>query len=203
MIVLHEFTANQLIRKSRESKKFSRYENRVKVNKISVLRVGLLDIKEGSKDLNLYFMVNSATNPSVKYRVDFRLVDFVDHLREYAYTLDTNVTIKRLIRDIRPFFNQEIKGADIMINCSCPDFTYRFRDSARNEKFYFGIDSSDEARSPNSNKINPKYEGSVCKHIMKIISRPSLWYERVLRSLSNLLKNHNSVLVKKLDIPYG
>ena len=93
-----------------------------------------------------------------------------------------------------------MKTADVKVGCSCPDFTYRFKDSARNEKFYFGIDPSDEARAPNPNKINPHYEGSVCKHIVKVLTQPSSWYERVIRSLCNLLKNHQSALARDLDI---
>lgn len=202
MITLCELTSAQIVSKSRSSGSFSRYASRNGINRVNVSRVGLLDIKEGSDDLSIFFYVNSATRPSEKYRVDIRIVDFIDHLREYAHKLDTDITIKRLIQNIRPFFNEELKKAEIKINCACPDFLFRFKDAARNQKFYFGIDDSDEARGPNSNKINPHYEGSACKHILRILTRPSLWYEKVLRTLSNVLKNYNSVLVKTLDIPF-
>ena len=203
MIFLREYTSAQIVNKSRASNKFSRYNSRTNVNRINVSRVGLLDIKEGSKDLNIYLHVTSASDPSKQYRVDLKLEGFIDHLKEYATNLDTNVTIQKLIQNLRPFFTEELKKADVKVNCTCPDFTYRFKDSARNEKFYFGIDSSDEARNPNPNKINPNYEGSVCKHIIKVLTKPSLWYEKVIRSLSNVLKNHQSTLAKTLDVPYN
>jgi hypothetical protein len=201
MIRIIEYTSAQIVNKSRNSDKFSRFNNRTNVSKINVSRVGLLDIKEGSKDLNIYFHVTSASDSSKQYRVDLKLIDFIDHLKEFAVNLDTNVTIQKLIQNLRPFFNQELKTANVKVSCSCPDFTYRFKDSARNEKFYFGIDSSDEARNPNPNKINPHYEGSVCKHLVKLLTKPSLWYEKVIRSLSNVLKNQQSVLTKTLEIP--
>lgn len=203
MIFLREYTSAQIVNKSRASNNFSRYNSRTNVNRINVSRVGLLDIKEGSKDLNIYLHVTSASDSSKQYRVDLKLEGFIDHLKEYATNLDTNVTIQKLIQNLRPFFTEELKKADVKVNCTCPDFTYRFKDSARNEKFYFGIDSSDEARSPNPNKINPHYEGSVCKHIIKVLTKPSLWYEKVIRSLSNVLKNHQSALAKTLDVPHN
>lgn len=202
MITLCELTSAQIVNKSRSSGKFSRYDSRNGINRVNVSRVGLLDIKEGSDDLSIFFYVNSATRPSEKYRVDIRIIDFIDHLRDYAYGIDTDITIRRLIQNLRPFFNEELKKAEVKVNCACPDFLFRFKDAARNQKFYFGIDDSDEARGPNSNKINPHYEGSACKHILRILTRPSLWYEKVLRTLSNVLKNYNSVLVKTLDIPF-
>lgn len=201
VIRICEFTARQIVGKSKSSSKYSRFNNRKDVSKINVSRVGLLDIKEGSKDLNIYLQVTSASDSSKHYRVDIKIVDFVDHLKEFAESMSTEATIQNLIRQLKPFFVQELKTANIKVSCSCPDFTYRFKDSARNEKFYFGIDPSDEARSPNPNKVNPHYEGSVCKHLIKVLTMPSTWYEKVLRSLSNLLKNNKSVLTQDLGIP--
>lgn len=200
MIYLREYTSSQIVGRSRSSQKYSRVKNSEGINRISVSRVGILDIKEGSRDLNLYLHVTSASDPSKQYRVDLRLIDFIPHLREYALKQGIGDDLHRLSSNMRQFFAQELKSADVKVGCSCPDFTYRFKDSARNQKFYFGIDPSDEARSPNPNKINPHYEGSACKHLIRVLMKPSLWCDRVIKALADLLKDRKGTLAKTLDL---
>ena len=188
---LNELRTSDILNISRNAGKYSR--NRDEANNISLSKIDILDIVEGSNDLCLNFYV-AAKSQNTHYRISLCIIDFVKALNEYYESLGKD--INKLFANLRNFFIKELSTAQIKVNCTCPDFVYRFKDSARKLKIYNGIDKSDEFRGPNPNKINPQYRGSACKHILKLLSIPSMWIGKVVSSLIDLLKTDKSFLIE-------
>lgn len=73
---------------------------------------------------------------------------------------------------------------DVKIDCTCPDFRYRFAYAATKHKF--------KARKPENrpSKItNPKARGMGCKHLIKLLSNPAWMKKCAILALSALRRS--------------
>lgn len=169
---LFEYTKGFLLNKSRKDTPL-RYARRVDAeDNWKLERVGLLELKAGSKDLHLYFKVK-------KYRVAVVILNFKPLLKKYLSGKFAKNPDKAITRAIY----YALKYNHIKISCSCKDFKYRFNYMATKRKYGF---DTNETRP--SKITNPKLKGGLCKHQVKVMKSPSLWRRLVITSLKRYAK---------------
>ena len=179
-MIINEFTRKQLITKSK-SPGFNRYKSRTQVTnqEVEIDRVGLLELTSQSSDLDVYFVVHG-------YRVSIRFVNF---MRRVKLLLERSKYRNDLRAVITLALNQTIDHNNVLINCSCPDFYYRFSYTATIKGFGF-----------NTNQLipafirNPKNKGSGCKHIIKVLNAPSVWKRKVISAVYRAIKYDPSII---------
>ena len=76
-----------------------------------------------------------------------------------------------------------LEEGDILVDCDCEDYKYRFNWLAKQ----YGFALLDRIRGYDyaPDKSNPRYAGGVCKHVIKVLSRESQWAEMAARRLIN------------------
>lgn len=105
----------------------------------------------------------------------------------------------------RPLVYKALRKAvdvsDIYVNCSCPDFRYRFAYQATQKNFMYGKPETRPAKI-----TNPYNNGSICKHITAALVRPSQWLKYVDTWITTVVKaylqnqlNINDEIVDKLN----
>lgn len=168
-LIINEFTRGQLINKSKSSK-MGRFRRRMQVglDEVDIGRVGMLELTASSLHLDVYFIVRD-------YRVSVRFVDFMVRLRNLLHRSKYRNDIRKCITIA---LNQSINRDEVLINCTCPDFYYRFSYTATVKGFGFNTNQYIPATIR-----NPKNQGSGCKHILRVLNAPSHWKERVITAI--------------------
>lgn len=175
-IKLDEATRTQLIAKSKSSEKGKqRFERRSKskvqnttsaMNKIDMNKLFTEDI------LTVGVPVTGETD---NYIVTISVSGILELLQDEVKR-SGRVSFREIARATINAFNRE----DVYINCSCPDFSYRFGFFASKNDFNSG---APETRP--SNITNPRDSlGSACKHVLLVLNNNS-WIQRIARVISN------------------
>lgn len=89
---------------------------------------------------------------------------------------------------------QAINTADILIDCSCPDFKYRLSYWATKNGFKVG--EKEERPTNITNPTNNK--GALCKHILAALNNAS-W----IRNISSVIVNYANYCKDNLEYNYG
>lgn len=96
----------------------------------------------------------------------------------------------------RPLVYKALRKAvdvsNVYVNCTCPDFNYRFKYWATKKNYLYG-----EPETRPSDITNPTNRGSICKHITAALVRPSQWLKYVAGWISTLVRAY---LENKMDI---
>ncbi len=137
-----------------------------------------------SIDMNKLFKQDILTvNIPIKGETDEYVVritfgGFLDILQE-SMEDGHELTFRDISRAAIIGFNKD----DVYINCTCPDFNYRFAYHATQNKINSG---APETRP--SNITNPHDSlGSGCKHILLVLNNNS-WIVRVARAITNYIR---------------
>lgn len=91
---------------------------------------------------------------------------------------------------IQKYIRTALDSQDIKINCTCPDFRYRFAYTATVGKFKYG---SPENRP--SNITNPQKRGSSCKHLLYLLNNKQ-WVRKYVSLINLLIKLNPDILNK-------
>lgn len=92
-----------------------------------------------------------------------------------------NVTLQSVIRAV----TRAMDNTDIYVNCTCPDFQYRFAYWATKYDYKYGPPQNIPA-----NKTNPTDNiGSVCKHLTALLSNKR-WLVKVSSIVNNFIKSN-------------
>lgn len=179
MIFLNEDTRTQLISKSKSSKKGKQRFNRRTKSKVAntVKSFNQIDMNKLFKDdiLTVNIPVKGETDD---YTVRITFGGFLEILRDQIQDKDI-IDFRDICRACIIGFNKD----DIFINCSCPDFLYRFGYWTTKNKTNSG---APETRP--SNITNPDDSlGSGCKHILLILNNNS-WIMKVASVINNYIK---------------
>lgn len=178
--ILTEVSRNQLISKSKASRDGGkkRFARRVK-SKVanSVREYNALDMNKLFKEnvLTVNIKVHGETD---EYVVRMSFGGFLDILRDQLERNNNQLDLRTISRALVIGFNKD----DVYINCSCPDFRYRFGYWAtRND-----INSGAPENRP-SNITNPSDKlGSACKHVLLVLSNNS-WLMKVASVINNYI----------------
>ena len=78
--------------------------------------------------------------------------------------------------------HQALNSSDVKIDCSCPDFKYRFKVWATKHGYNAGSEESREAKI-----TNPKDElGSACKHVLCVLNNIE-WLQKIASVINNYI----------------
>lgn len=184
---LDEATRREIINLSKSDTR-GRFDGRMSVSdsNLNINRVGMLELTAMSPHLDIYFEIHT-------YRSSIRLEDFTDYLkknyRQGNYDLDEYADVKKLVDAT---LKEAIDRADLQVDCTCPDFRYRFAYVATKGRFKLGKPENRPAR-----KTNPNNEGSVCKHLARVMNIPSKWINKVATAVVRSIR-HNKTIVTGL-----
>ena len=179
-MILNEYTKAELVNMSK-APGFNRFNRRTTVepNEIKIDRVVIGKITAMNPNLDIYFSVRG-------YVCSIRLVNCMMRLRvlnnQSKYRND-----KRKLIDLA--IKQTLSKNDLLMNCTCPDFYYRFSYAATVNHYGFNTNQSIPALIR-----NPKNQGSGCKHLIRIINAPYLWRPKVVTLVNQVLKNDPTIL---------
>lgn len=127
------------------------------------------------------------------------------HVGDYIVTIHFSKIMKFIREELdrqnktlpdRPLVYKALRKAvdesNVYINCTCPDFRYRFKYWSTKKNYLYG-----EPENRPSNITNPTNRGSICKHITAALVRPSQWLKYVAGWISTVVRAY---LENKLDI---
>lgn len=199
MPIILEDNRNQFLNKSKSSEKGkerfnkrtkSKIQNTVKaMNGINMDRLFKQDI------LTIDIPVHGETD---NYTVKISYVGFLELVRKETERSGV-CTLKEISRAAINAFNSN----DIFIDCSCPDFQYRYRYWRTRQK-----QNSAEPENRPSDITNPQDKlGSSCKHVLLVLSNNSwvLRAARVIWAYINYMQQHYKKLYADIIYPaiYG
>lgn len=174
---LNEYVKSQLIKRS-QVKGFNRYASRLQIEplEIQLLKV---DIDPTIGSLDIYFNVRSYTD-------SIRILNFIKRVK-WMYRQSKYRNSFRKMIDIA--ITQALVRNDMQVNCTCPDFYYRFSYVATLKNFGFNTNQTIPATIR-----NPRNRGSICKHLSRILNAPSSWKSKVITMTSNIIKNNMALI---------
>lgn len=192
-MIINEVTRLDILQRSKTKTKLNRYSRRMGVQNVSILRIGILELLYlDQPDLDVYFDIND------NYRVSIRFMNFMDGVRSLfqqfsdKITKEGGINVSKTMREIvEVSLDNALTYDDIRVGCSCPDFAYRFAYVAYINDYNFETPPQTIpalVRNPNNN-------GSACKHVIKVLSRPSLWKAKVVTGVMNVIKRNPDILV--------
>ena len=179
MSVLHEDKRSELIAKSKSSHKGHQRFNRRNKSRIhnTVKAMNSIDMNKLFKDdiLTVNIPVKGETDD---YVVRITFGGFLEILRDQI-NASGSLSFREVSRAAIIGFNRD----DVYINCTCPDWKYRFAYFATRNQLNSG---TPETRP--SNITNPDDSlGSACKHVLLVLNNTS-WIVRVSRVIVNYVK---------------
>lgn len=125
------------------------------------------------------------------------LEDFVQLVAdEIIDNLDDKVQRNDIIRLTKLAVRVIIESGDILVDCDCDDYRYRFNWLAKQ----YGYAAKDRIKGYNykPDKTNPKLRGALCKHLITALNRITYWSDSASRKLVNDL-SHNREFIKMID----
>lgn len=95
-----------------------------------------------------------------------------------------NLDLQGVIRAL----NRAFDAADVLVDCSCPDFYYRYSYVATKNGYKYGTpqDIPADIRNPHDDK------GGQCKHLTALLSNKK-WISRVASAINSYLKAYPEV----------
>lgn len=121
------------------------------------------------------------------------LEDFVQLVADEVLShLDNRTPRSEIVKLVKIAVKLIITDGDILVDCDCDDYKYRFNWIAKQ----YGYAARDRIQGHNysPDRTNPKLRGGLCKHLIRVLSRPTYWNDTAGRLLINdLLKNKEFV----------
>ena len=194
-LVLHEDSRSALLSKSKQSDKgFQRFKRRVKSRVANTVKqYNSIDMNKLFKEDILTVEVN-VKGETDNYTVKISFGGFLELLHtelKRQATFDLKAVTRALING----FNKD----DVYINCSCPDWQYRYAYYATRNN----INSGNPETRP-SDITNPDDKlGSACKHVLLVLSNTS-WILKVASTIFNYvnyMEKHYERLYTKIIYP--
>lgn len=179
-MIINEYTRSELITKSKDPG-FNRYKRRMTVGNKEIIidKVVIEQPIVNQPNLNVYFKVRD-------YICSIQLVNYMLRVRDLASYSKYGYDIRKVLEIA---MDQTLNRNDILINCTCPDFYYRFSYSATINNYGFRTNQKIPARIR-----NPENKGSGCKHLMRIINAPYLWKGKVITAVRKAILSNPNLL---------
>lgn len=102
-----------------------------------------------------------------------------------------NVTLQSVIRAL----NRSIDNTDVLVDCSCSDFKYRFSFYASKYGYKFG---QPETRPPRKTNPNDKL-GATCKHLSALLSNKR-WLVKLASVVNEIIKKYQYNIMDKYNL---
>lgn len=179
-MILNEFTKSELVKRSKDQG-FNRYKTRLTIDQseVRIDKVVIGTISSQSPHLDVYFKIRD-------YTTSIRLLNCMTRLRIFYSRSKYRNDLRKIITAA---VKQSLSTSDILMNCTCPDFYYRFSYSATINHYGFNTNQSIPALIR-----NPENKGSGCKHLMRVINAPSLWLPKVVTAIHQVIRENPDLL---------
>lgn len=171
--LLNEETRLQIINKAKSNSSYNRYDRRLTIKSYEST-FKLFDVNEFRKSGNLVLDIMVG-----KYSCIIQVNDFKQRLKARG-------KVTHLI--VRSELSRALDKSDILVDCSCPDFKYRYSHTASVNGYKYG-----RKEIIPSNKTNPFKEGSVCKHLASLLSNKS-WVSKYASSINSYFRENPELL---------
>lgn len=151
-----------------------RYKRRLDLGSTKVLSAKL-DYKSGNAVIRLM---------THNHEQSVQIEDFIGLVSEEIIEKHSKgIRREDLMRIVNVAVRLLLEEGDILVDCDCEDYKYRFNWLAKQ----YGFALLDRIRGYNyaPDISNPKKLGGICKHITKVLARESQWAEQVSRRLIN------------------
>ena len=168
-----EFTAPELVQYSKSDTP-TRYARRLKIARPKVTTARLI---YSTGDALIELLVNDR-------EVSILVEDFVglvadELLDNYKDGIKRSELVRLSIQAIRLL----LEHGDILIDCSCPDYKYRFNWIAK--QYGYALRNRIQGHNYSPDLANPQLKGGLCKHLFKALSRMSDWTDAASRRIIN------------------
>lgn len=169
---LPEMRRSEILKLSRVDTK-ERYKNRTSVSNEKF--VTFIDTKELNKGI-IVFRVKFGGNYVTSVEFDHTLLNDIKN----SATFNRKTVYTKLLSA----FNR----SDLKVDCTCPDFGYRFAYVATQKGFKSGTPENRPAK-----KTNPSNIGAGCKHVIRLLSNGA-WLVKAATKLTRALVTHPDLL---------
>lgn len=182
--MLNEATRNQLLVKSRKG---ASYKDASKGNRWTAKSKSKVanTVKDYNKiDMDTFWKKDKLTfKIKVEGETDtyFITVEFNDILSKIQSRVEHNKN-KLEIKCIYDSLVQSLNSSDVKVDCSCPDFKYRFKVWATKNGYNAGESENREAKitNPGDNL------GAACKHILCVLNNAE-WLQKIASVINNYI----------------
>lgn len=195
-LIIDEATRNQLIAKS---KKGTTYKHKSNSNRWSAKSNCLVanTVKDYNKiDMDTFWKKDilsfqvKVEGETDEYLVTVELKDILSKIQRRVQNNHNKLEIKCIYDSLIQALNSE----DIKIDCTCPDFQYRFRVWATKNNYNAGTAENREAKI-----TNPDDQlGAACKHILCVINNAE-W----LQKIASVINNYVNYCKDKMEYNYS
>lgn len=145
------------------------------------------------------------TRTSQHLDIQFNVKEYVDTIRFENFMPELRRCYSQLLRklDSDKMSPNQLKSViskalvlamdncDVKIQCSCPDFAYRFAYVATIGDYKLGTPETRPAM-----RTNPENKGSMCKHLSAVVGTVSKWQSKVVRDLYKIVQYDETLLTK-------
>lgn len=193
--VLNEATRKDLLINSKGGKKYKHKQgNRWDAKKQSSIANTVKDYNKidmntfWKKDvLNLDIKIKGETDD---YVVTVEFANILTRIKNKVVQNRNILTIKTIYDSLVEALN----SSDVRINCSCPDFKYRFKVWATKNKYNAGEAENREAKITNPNNDL----GTACKHILNVLNNAK-W----IKQTSSVINNYVNYCKDNMEYNYS
>lgn len=196
MIQLNEVTRNSLIAKSKKATAYKRNPSKNRWTAKSASKVA-----NTVKDYNKINMNDFWKNDILEFKI--RIEGESDN---YFVTINFSNILTKIERNVKRNNNkldvnciykalaETLNSSDVKIDCTCPDFKYRFRVWATKHGYNAGATESREAKI-----TNPKDDlGCACKHVLCALNNVE-W----LQKISSVINNYVNYCKDNMEYNYS
>ena len=182
--ILNEATRNQLMVKSRKG---ASYKNASKGNRWTAKSKS--KVANTVKDYNKIDMDTFWKKDQLQFKIKvegetdtyFVAVEFNNILEKIQRRIKDNKN-KLEIKCIYDSLLQALNSSDVKVDCTCPDFKYRFRVWATKNNYNAGESENREAKITNpSDNL-----GAACKHILCALNNAE-WLQKIASVINNYI----------------
>lgn len=181
---LNEVTRSSLIAKSKKAPayKSNRSQNRWTAKDKSkpantVKDYNKINMNDFWKNDTLEFKVR-VEGETDNYFITVNFSNILDRIHQQIKANKNKIEVKCIYQALF----QALNSSDVKIDCSCPDFKYRFRVWATKNGYNAGSSESREAKI-----TNPKDElGAACKHVLCVLNNAE-WLQKIASVINNYI----------------
>ncbi|AWD93019.1 hypothetical protein HSE3_gp067 [Bacillus phage vB_BceM-HSE3] len=158
----------------------ARYKRRLTVTHDSIIDVDFGHL-EAEGDLIITAEVHSSSG--IVYNVVIEIDGFHSELRKnFRHTKVLHKSVEKALRST-------IKSKELSVDCTCPDFKYRYAYVASVNGYKSGNQEDRPAKI-----TNPNNKGRACKHVISTVSNISQWINELRSMIVQELRNDPTIL---------
>lgn len=177
-----EYSSKELLELSRKDTP-ERYKRRLELGATRVISAEI-DYETGNAVIKLI---------THDHDQEIQVEDFVDLVAaEILDKYKDGVPRTALMRIVKVAIRLLLEHGDILVDCDCEDYKYRFNWLAK--QYGFALRDRIQGFDYNPDISNPRQVGGICKHITKTLARESQWADQASRKLINEILAYDEFL---------